>query len=167
MKKRIKKFLNNFDGMTLFLDFIRTLFVYMIATCFALLLNQAAVMNDNIFGVYMLGVALISFMTSGYLWGILASIGGVIGVNFFFTFPYFALNFTITGYPVTFSIMLLMSVLTSALTAKVKKAAEISAAGKKRAESLNAMSTSMLTAVDVDTIIGMAADSFHAANQCS
>lgn len=167
MKKRIKKFLNNFDGLTLFLDFTRTLFVYMIATCFALLLNQAAVMNDNIFGVYMLGVALISFMTNGYLWGILASIGGVIGVNFFFTFPYFALNFTITGYPVTFSIMLAMSILASALTAKVKKAAAISAAGKKRAETLNAMSTSMLTAVDVDTIIGMAADSFQAANQCS
>lgn len=167
MKKRIKKFLNNFDGLALFLDFTRTLFVYMIATCFALLLNQASVMNDNIFGVYMLGVALISFMTSGYIWGILASIGGVIGVNFFFTFPYFALNFTITGYPITFSIMLLMSVLVSALTAKVKKAAAISAAGKKRAETLNEMSTAMLTAVDVDTIIGMAADSFHAANQCS
>lgn len=167
MKKRIKKFLNNFDGLALFLDFTRTLFVYMIATCFALLLNQASVMNDNIFGVYMLGVALISFMTSGYIWGILASIGGVIGVNFFFTFPYFALNFTITGYPITFSIMLLMSVLVSALTAKIKKAAAISAAGKKRAETLNEMSTAMLTAVDVDTIIGMAADSFHAANQCS
>ena len=167
MKKRIKRFLNNFDSLALFLDFTRTLLVYMIATCFALLLNQASVMNDNIFGVYMLGVALISFMTSGYIWGILASIGGVIGVNFFFTFPYFALNFTITGYPITFSIMLLMSVLVSALTAKVKKAAAISATGKKRAETLNEMSTAILTAVDVDTIIGMAADSFHEANQCS
>lgn len=167
MNKRLKKILNNFDGAVLFLDFIRTLFVYMIATCFALLLNQASVMNDNIFGVYMLGVALISFMTSGYLWGILASFGGVIGVNFFFTFPYFALNFTITGYPITFSIMLLMSVLISFLTAKVKKAAAISAAGRKRAETLNEMSTAILTASDLDTIVEMAADYFYAANQCS
>lgn len=167
MKKYLKKFLNNFDGALIMVDFIRTAFVYMIATCCALLLNKASVMNDNIFGVYMLGVALISFMTSGYFWGVLASFGGVIGVNFFFTYPYFALNFTITGYPITFSIMLLISVLVSFLTGKVKKAAALSAAGKKRAETMNEMSTAFLTARDLETIVEMAADFFFAANQCS
>lgn len=167
MKKYLKKIWNNFDGATIMVDFIRTAFVYMIATCCALLLHRASVMNDNIFGVFMLGVALISFMTNGYFWGVLASFGGVIGVNFFFTYPYFALNFTITGYPITFSIMLLISVLVSFLTGKVKKAAALSAAGKKRAETMNEMSTSFLTARDLDTIVEMAADFFYAANQCS
>ena len=113
MKKRIIKNINNFDPKKLFMDFIKTLAVYLVATGFALALNEAAVMNDNIFGVYMLAVAIISVTTESYIWGVLASIGGVIGVNFFFTFPYFALNFSIAGYPVTFTIMLLMSVLAS------------------------------------------------------
>ena len=98
MKKRIKRTLNNFNAAALFQDFIRTAAVYLVATCLALCLNGAEVLNENIFGVYMLAVALISYMTSGYFWGVIASIGGVIGVNFFFTFPYFALNFSITGY---------------------------------------------------------------------
>ena len=146
MKKRIKRTLNNFNAAALFQDFIRTAAVYLVATCLALCLNGAEVLNENIFGVYMLAVALISYMTSGYFWGVIASIGGVIGVNFFFTFPYFALNFSITGYPITFSIMLLMSILTSFVTAKVKMAALLSAAGKKRAETLTEMSKAILSA---------------------
>ncbi len=167
MQKRIIRTLNNFDFHHLLYNFSKTLFIYLIATSFALWLNDADVMNDNIFGVYMLAVAAISFATEGFIWGILASIGGVIGVNFFFTFPYFALNFRISGYPVTFTLMLLMSILTSLLTAKVKNAAAISAAGKIKAETLNAMSNSILTAADLHTIAEMAAGYFHDANQCS
>ena len=167
MKKRIKRTLNNFNAAALFQDFIRTAAVYLVATCLALCLNGAEVLNENIFGVYMLAVALISYMTSGYFWGVIASIGGVIGVNFFFTFPYFALNFSITGYPITFSIMLLMSILTSFVTAKVKMAALLSAAGKKRAETLTEMSKAILSASDVDTIIDISAKYFSETNQCS
>ena len=162
MKKRIKRTLNNFNAAALFQDFIRTAAVYLVATCLALCLNGAEVLNENIFGVYMLAVALISYMTSGYFWGVIASIGGVIGVNFFFTFPYFALNFSITGYPITFSIMLLMSILTSFVTAAL-----LSAAGKKRAETLTEMSKAILSASDVDTIIDISAKYFSETNQCS
>lgn len=167
MKKRILKNINNFDLKKLFLDFMKTLAVYLVATCCALALNEAAVMNDNIFGVYMLAVAIISVTTESYIWGVLASIGGVIGVNFFFTFPYFALNFSIAGYPVTFTIMLLMSILASFLTAKVKTAAILSAEGKKRAETLTDMSQAILTAGDYDTIAEMAAEYFYKTNKCS
>ena len=167
MKKRIIKSINNFNLNTLFFDFIKTLSVYLVATGFALALNEAAVMNDNIFGVYMLAVAIISVTTGSYIWGVLASIGGVIGVNFFFTFPYFALNFSIAGYPVTFTIMLLMSVLASFLTAKVKTAAIVSAEGKKQAETLTDMSQALLTAGDYDTIAEMAAEYFYKTNQRS
>ena len=167
MKKKILKNINNFNFKRLFLDFVKTLAVYLVATGCALALNEAAVMNDDIFGVYMLAVAIISVTTGSYIWGFLASIGGVIGVNFFFTFPYFALNFSIAGYPVTFTIMLLMSVLASFLTAKVKAAAILSAEGKKRAETLTDMSQEILTAGDYDTIAEMAAKYFYKTNQCS
>ena len=71
MKKRIKRTLNNFNAAALFQDFIHTAAVYLVATCLALCLNGAEVLNENIFVVYMLAVALISYMTSGYFWGIL------------------------------------------------------------------------------------------------
>ena len=167
MKKRILRSINNFNLNRLFFDFLKTSSVYLVATGCALALNEAAVMNDNIFGVYMLAVAIISVTTESYIWGVLASIGGVIGVNFFFTFPYFALNFSIAGYPVTFTIMLLMSVLASFLTAKVKTAATLAAEGKKRAETLTDMSQALLTAGDFDTIAEMATEYFHKTNQCS
>lgn len=167
MKKRIFKSFNNFDLKRLFLDFIKTLAVYLVATGFALALNEASVMNDNIFGVYMLAVAIISVTTESYIWGVLASIGGVIGVNFFFTFPFFALNFSIAGYPVTFTIMLLMSVLASFLTAKVKTAAMIAAEGRKRAETLTEMSQALLTAGDYSTIAEIAVEYFQKTNNCS
>lgn len=165
--KRYNKFLVHFNIGVFLLDFLKALSVYLMATLFALCLNEASVINDNIFGVYMLGVAVTSVITSGYFWGVVASIGGVIGVNFFFTFPYFALNFTLSGYPITFTILLLMSILVSALTAKVKKAAIISAAGKRRAETLNEMSKAILTANNLDTIVEMATDYFYEAGQSS
>ena len=167
MKKWLKRNINNFNLKRLFIDFTRTLSVYLVATGFALALNEASVMNDNIFGVYMLAVAIISVTTESYIWGILASIGGVIGVNFFFTFPYFALNFSIAGYPVTFTIMLLMSVLASFLTAKMKTAATIAAEGRKRAETLTEMSQTMLTAGDYDTIAEIAVRYLYETNLCS
>jgi K+-sensing histidine kinase KdpD len=37
--------------------------------------------------------------------------------NYFFTYPYFAFNFTISGYPVTFVSMLLVAMITSTLAA--------------------------------------------------
>ena len=54
-------------------------------------------------------------MTQGYLFGVLASVAGVMLMNYCFTYPYLALNFTLDGYPLTFFTMLLVSVVTSAL----------------------------------------------------
>lgn len=167
MYKKYLKNIYNFDCKKLLIDFFKTLAVYFVATCCALALNEASVMNDNIFGVYMLAVAIISVTTENFIWGILASFGGVIGVNFFFTFPYFALNFSIAGYPVTFTLMLVMSILASFLTAKVKNAAILADEAKKRAETLTAMSQSLLTAGNYETIADIAAEYFHKTNNCS
>ena len=102
MKRIFKAMLkaSNFNPTAVLYDFFKALLIYLIATSFALCLVGAEVIHDNIFGMYILGVAVTSVITSGYFWGIAASVGGVIGVNFFFTYPYYSLNFTITGYPI-------------------------------------------------------------------
>ena len=71
--------------------------------------------------VYVLAVLLISRFTNGYLFGLLAAVVGVIGVNYVFTYPYMAFNFTIAGYPLTIFTFLIVSLVTSALTTKTKE----------------------------------------------
>ena len=70
----------------------------------------------NIALVYITALVLIARFTDGYLYGVLASLAGVIFVNYLFTYPYFELNFTLTGYPVTFLFMLIISITISAMT---------------------------------------------------
>ena len=71
--------------------------------------------------LYLLAVFLISRFTTGYFYGIAASFLCVLAVNYFFTFPYFAFNFTISGYPLTILCMLAVSVATSAMTTRIKR----------------------------------------------
>ncbi|WMI82274.1 ATP-binding protein [Anaerotignum sp. MB30-C6] len=148
-------------------DLFKTILIFLVATSFALCVVEMKVIIDNIFGVYMLAVAITSVITRGYIWGILSSVGGVIAVNFFFTYPYFAINFSMAGYPVTFALLLLMSVLTSALTTRVKKAAILSAMRERRAENLTKMSNALLSANTLNKVIEITLDFFFQSNHCS
>ena len=75
----------------------------------------------NISLVYITALVLIARFTTGYVYGIAASLFGVIFVNYLFTYPYFALNFTLSGYPVTFLFMLIISISISTMTSQIKK----------------------------------------------
>ena len=79
----------------------------------------------NIALVYITALVLIARFTDGYLYGVLASLAGVIFVNYLFTYPYFELNFTLTGYPVTFLFMLIISITISAMTFQIKDQSRI------------------------------------------
>jgi two-component system sensor histidine kinase KdpD len=71
--------------------------------------------------IFVLTVLIVSRLTEGYFYGIFTSVAAVFGVNYVFTYPYFAFNFTISGYPITFLSMFVVSVITSALTTQVKQ----------------------------------------------
>lgn len=71
--------------------------------------------------VFVLAVLLVSRLTTGYLYGLIAAVVGVVCVNFIFTYPYWALNFTIAGYPLTFLTFLAVSIITCALTTQVRQ----------------------------------------------
>lgn len=71
--------------------------------------------------LFVLAVFLISRFTDGYVYGIVSSILGVFCVNYVFTYPYLAFNFTISGYPVTFMTMLIVSIITSTLNTRIKQ----------------------------------------------
>ena len=73
----------------------------------------------NIAMLYTLGVFIIARYTEGYLYGVLFAVTSVLSVNFFFTYPFFRLNFTLSGYPVTFIGMLIITLLTTATTSSL------------------------------------------------
>ena len=74
---------------------------------------------------YILALFLTARYTTGYFYGVLSALISVGCVNFLFTYPYFELNFTLSGYPMSFIAMLTISTITSALTTNIKEQARI------------------------------------------
>ena len=81
--------------------------------------------------VFILAVVLVSRFTTGYWPGILASAVGVVSVNYLFTYPFHEFNLTIDGYPLTFAVMLVVSVLVSTLTTQIKRQEQMKAEAEK------------------------------------
>ena len=130
-----------------------TLTLLGIATALAFLFFSFVSENTaNIALLYIIAQILIARYTNGYLHGLFSSVFSVICINFFFTYPFFRLNFTLSGYPVTFIGMLIITLLTTATTSRLKKQTEILAKQEKqvqiaRQESLRA---NLLRAVSHD-----------------
>ncbi|MEG1662332.1 MAG: DUF4118 domain-containing protein, partial [Clostridiales bacterium] len=74
--------------------------------------------------IFVLAIVLISRFTTGYLWGIAASVIGVFCINYAFMYPYQSFNLTIYGYPLAFLSMLATSLTICALTSQIKFAKE-------------------------------------------
>ena len=97
-----------------------TLTLLGIATALAFLFFSFVSENTaNIALLYIIAQILIARYTNGYLHGLFSSIFSVICINFFFTYPFFRLNFTLSGYPVTFIGMLIITLLTTATTSSL------------------------------------------------
>ncbi len=102
-------------------DFLILVCVMGIATIVCALLRLIDVYEaSNISLIYVLAALVTARLTSGYFWGFAATVIGVFGVNYVFTYPYFAFNFTLAGYPLTFLLMFAASFSTSTLTSRIK-----------------------------------------------
>ena len=88
--------------------------------------------SANVALIQILALIFIAKNTDGYFYGILSSIIGVICINFFFVYPYFRLNFSLTGYPLTFICMLTISLITSTTTTHLKEHAVLLAEQEKK-----------------------------------
>ena len=82
--------------------------------------------------IFVLAVLLIARFTDGFAFSLVASVISVIGVNFAFTYPYFEVNFTLTGYPLTFLTMFAVSLVVGMLTEQVKRQGRIEAEAEKQ-----------------------------------
>lgn len=87
----------------------------------SLLFQYIFAVQEHITTVFVFAVFLISLFTEGYFYGVVSAFLGTIAVNYAFTFPYFSLNFVIPVNLISGIIMIAVSVLTSALTTKLKQ----------------------------------------------
>ena len=125
------------------------------AVLLCILLHMANSSEGFAYSIFILTVLLISRFTTGYLFGTLAAVLSVVGTNYIFTYPYWAVNFTLSGYPLTFLTMLVVSLVTCTMTTKIKRqeALRIEAAREKmRANLLRSVSHDIRT--PLTSIIG-------------
>ncbi len=104
--------------------------------------------SEHITTVFVFAVFMISLFTDGYFYGILGAFIGTIVVNYAFTFPYFAFDFTVPVNLISGIIMVAIAILTSALTVKLKRQEATKTEGEKermRANLLRAVSHDLRT----------------------
>lgn len=98
--------------------------------------------------IFSLAVFLISRYTEFYVYGVAASLIGMLAVNFAFTFPYFRFNFIILENLVSAIVMLIISIMTSVLTTELKRQVKMRVETEKekmRANLLRAISHDLRT----------------------
>lgn len=103
---------------------------------------------EHITTVFVFAVFLISLLTEGYVYGVAATLIAVFSVNYAFTYPYFDMDFTAPASVFSAVVMLIISLLTSAFTTKLKRWQALKAEGEKermRANLLRAVSHDLRT----------------------
>ena len=108
-------------------EYFLTVFIFVVCTLIGLLFQKLHFTDTNIVTIYILGVLITSIVTDGYLCSIAGSFLSVFLFCFFLTEPRMSFQTYAVGYPVTFLIMLISSILTGALAAKLKTHAKLSA----------------------------------------
>ena len=122
--------------------------------------------ETNLVVVYILSVLLVARLTDGYLYGLIASIGSLLMYNWFFTEPYMTLKVSDPTDFVTFAIMMLTSIITSALTSKVKENAAEASAKEAAARTLYLLTNRLTEAVDMQEIAEVAVGAIGESLSC-
>ena len=129
-------------------DFLVTAGILVVSFLFGIVTNSMFQTDALVPMVFVLAVFLTSVITKGYLCGIIASMVSTLAVNFAFTFPYFEFNFTIPENLFSAVVMLVVAIVTGALTTKIKQTEKIKADSereKMRANLLRAVSHDLRT----------------------
>lgn len=110
-----------------FYDLVKSTLILVLTTLIGFAFYELGFTEANIITIYILGVMLISVSTKSSICSFIASIVSVLTFNFFFTYPRFSLQAYDSGYPVTFLVMFLASLLTGSMATKLKSHAKRSA----------------------------------------
>lgn len=129
-------------------DTLLTVAILACAAFACILLSSLGNSDSYALLLFNLAVFLISRFTSGYLYGVVSALISVLACNYAFTYPYYSLNFSLSGYPLTALCMLTVALATSALTTQSKRHSQIELEAEKektRSNLLRAISHDLRT----------------------
>ena len=106
---------------TILKDLVFTVAILSVTFVISLVIEQTFAIYTPIPAMFSLAVFIISRYTESYMYGVTASMIGMLAVNFAFTFPYFKFNFIILENLVSAIVMLAISIMTSVLTMELKR----------------------------------------------
>lgn len=107
-----------------------------VSTVIAYVFTRLGFSDANLVMVYILGVLMVSLLTSHQVWSIVTSILSVLVFNFFFTEPVKTLSVNDPAYLITFMVMFVTALISSTLTKRVKDYASENARKAYRTEIL-------------------------------
>lgn len=119
-----------------FKDFLITVLMLLTSTGIGNLFFVFGFTEANIITIYLLGALLTPLLVKSYVCSALFSFSSVLLFNFFFTEPRLTLHAYESGYPVTFAIMLIASLITGILANRLKEHAKQSSMAAFRVKML-------------------------------
>lgn len=125
-----------------------SLLILAVAFVISIVLQDVFNIWEHITTIFVFAVFLISIITDGYLYGVASTFLSILAINYVFTYPYFGFGFTDPADVISAIAMLILSILTSTLTTKLKKWQEVKAESEKermRANLLRAISHDLRT----------------------
>ena len=138
-------------------DIIKTVAILITAFIISVIFQEIFEIDEHVSTLFAFAIFLISLCTNGYVYGIVSAFIGTLAINYAFTFPYLAFNFTIPVNLISAIVMVTIALLTSALTTKIKRQEAIKAESERermRANLLRAVSHDIRT--PLTTIYGSA-----------
>ena len=138
-------------------DFGISALILAIASGISFGLHYMGFTDANVITVYILAVLVISVLTENRFCWVISSAAGVLLFNFFFTTPKFSLMAYDKGYPVTFLVMLVASLVTGSIAARMKNHAKQSAQTAYRTKILLDTNQMLAKAKNADEIFEIAA----------
>lgn len=133
-------------------DFCKMALIMLFSTLVGYFFSYVGLRDANIIIIFILGVLITANQTRGRLYGVIASLIGVLSFNFFFTEPRFTF-YSNAEYPITFLVMLIAAFITSTLTSRARSQAVASALNVYRTEILLDANNRLQHAESIDEIV--------------
>ena len=137
------------------LDMGKVLGILLIVTLVLIGLKSNSFESQNIIMFYILSVLIISRITNGYIYGIIASLLSVLTYNFFFTEPYYKFNIIQHDYAISLVVFLLAALITSTLTVRIKTQANFAVNREQRTEVLYEINKKLLISRGLENIVSL------------
>lgn len=103
-----------------------TFLILTISILMSFIISSVAMGIEYVHMIFFLSVLFVARFTNGYIYGLIASVAAMFAINYAFTYPYLAFNFTLSGYPIKFIMLLSVSIAVSTLTTQIKRHGKIS-----------------------------------------